>query len=297
MADVVRQDPVGLTEIISDTLGSAAPRTERKRRHARLCQRGRSQPSRHRTTDPAALRHHVLSRLDARLEEIRAAVQAGASHARGRSRRAALAAPGRVRGRSSHCRRNRSAWSAVRAFSTRSGRSRSSSLCCSSRFAVCGSCWSASLPSALSLLVVLGIVGFSGATLSAAAAGSAAMLFGLGVDGVVLLYVAHRLAVDDGDAGRRHCSGHRRAVVEHAPRDVDDGGDVLRPHVCRLPEPSATRPADRALHDDLRDSDAGARAGAASAIDRRGLRAAGSRCRGWRSGSRAGAGWCLARQR
>ena len=52
-----------------------------------------------------------------------------------------------------------------------------------------------SLPSALSLIVVLGALGFGGATLSAAATGAAAMIFGLGVDGVVLLYVAHRLAV------------------------------------------------------------------------------------------------------
>jgi predicted RND superfamily exporter protein len=52
-----------------------------------------------------------------------------------------------------------------------------------------------SLPSALSLVVVLGALGFSGATLSAAATGAAAMIFGLGVDGVVLLYVAHQLAV------------------------------------------------------------------------------------------------------
>ena len=57
-----------------------------------------------------------------------------------------------------------------------------------------GSSLVGALPSALSLLVVLGILGFTGATLSAAAAGSAAMLFGLGVDGVVLLYVAHTLA-------------------------------------------------------------------------------------------------------
>ena len=54
------------------------------------------------------------------------------------------------------------------------------------------------LPSGLSLLVVLGILGFTGATLSAAATGSAAMLFGLGVDGVVLLYVSHRLALARG---------------------------------------------------------------------------------------------------
>jgi predicted RND superfamily exporter protein len=55
-----------------------------------------------------------------------------------------------------------------------------------------------SLPSALSLIVVLGVLGFTGATLSAAATGSAAMLFGLGVDGVVLLYVSHRLALAKG---------------------------------------------------------------------------------------------------
>ena len=55
-----------------------------------------------------------------------------------------------------------------------------------------------SLPSALSLMVVLGVYGFAGATLSAAATGSAAMLFGLGVDGVVLLYASHRLALAKG---------------------------------------------------------------------------------------------------
>jgi predicted RND superfamily exporter protein len=54
------------------------------------------------------------------------------------------------------------------------------------------------LPSALSLIVVLGMLGFAGARLSAAATGSAAMLFGLGVDGVVLLYVSHRLALAKG---------------------------------------------------------------------------------------------------
>jgi predicted RND superfamily exporter protein len=52
-----------------------------------------------------------------------------------------------------------------------------------------------SLPSAVSLVIVLGGLGFAGARLSAAATGSAAMLFGLGMDGVVLLYVAHQLAM------------------------------------------------------------------------------------------------------
>jgi predicted RND superfamily exporter protein len=57
-----------------------------------------------------------------------------------------------------------------------------------------------SLPSALSLLLVLGGLGFAGTHLSAAAAGAAAMLFGLGIDGVVLLYVAHGLAIAQGSA-------------------------------------------------------------------------------------------------
>jgi len=54
------------------------------------------------------------------------------------------------------------------------------------------------LPSVLSLALVGGVLGLAGVTLSAAAAGSAAMLFGLGVDGVVLLYVTHRLASQPG---------------------------------------------------------------------------------------------------
>lgn len=54
------------------------------------------------------------------------------------------------------------------------------------------------IPSALSLALVLGLLGFNGATLSAAATGAAAMMFGLGVDGVVLLYSTHRLAQSSG---------------------------------------------------------------------------------------------------
>lgn len=55
------------------------------------------------------------------------------------------------------------------------------------------------LPSALALVVVLGILGFLGVQLSAAATGAAAMLFGLGVDGVVLLYVAYHSGPDDAE--------------------------------------------------------------------------------------------------
>src|SRR5262249_35444203 len=65
-----------------------------------------------------------------------------------------------------------------------------------------------SLPSLLSLVVVLGAIGFAGAKLSAAATGAAAMMFGLGGDGVVLLYVAHRLAMaENPDASVAHAIG------------------------------------------------------------------------------------------
>ena len=72
------------------------------------------------------------------------------------------------------------------------------------------------VPSVLSIAVVLGVLGFTGATLSAAAAGSAAMLFGLGVDGVVLLYVTHRLAAadtQDGTAGNARLAGASASMM------------------------------------------------------------------------------------
>jgi predicted RND superfamily exporter protein len=54
------------------------------------------------------------------------------------------------------------------------------------------------IPSAAALLVAIGLLGLAGVTLSAAATGAAAMIFGLGVDGVVLLYVGYRHAIAEG---------------------------------------------------------------------------------------------------
>jgi uncharacterized protein len=54
------------------------------------------------------------------------------------------------------------------------------------------------IPTALSLIVTLGLLGLARTTLSTAAAASSAMLFGLGVDGVVLLYMSYTLALRDG---------------------------------------------------------------------------------------------------
>ena len=58
------------------------------------------------------------------------------------------------------------------------------------------------LPSMVSLIVVLGLMGLAHSTLSAAATGAAAMIFGLGVDGVVLMYVAYGVALAKGQRGQ-----------------------------------------------------------------------------------------------
>ena len=169
---------------------------QRQRRQARLRQRGRSQPSGDRAAGPAAVRHRVLSRARRapRDRDIGAAVDAGEA-----SRAADLDEPlpplqvefaggHRIAVETEAVVRRESILNTVGSLA----------LILPLLFFTFRSLWLVlvgALPSALSLLVVLGILGFTGATLSAAAAGSAAMLFGLGIDGVVLLYVAHRLAV------------------------------------------------------------------------------------------------------
>ena len=95
------------------------------------------------------------------------------------------------------------------------------------------------VPSALAVLVVMAAYAWLGIPLSAAAAGAAAMQFGLGIDGVVLLFVAYRhvgrIVSDDGGEDLS------RPEREHAARDADDGGDVLRPRRRRLPQPRGAR--------------------------------------------------------
>ena len=198
MADFIRQDPAGLTDIISDALGLDRARAQRQRREARLCQPGRPAPPGDGAAHPAALRHGFLPR-------------ARSTAARDRRRRSgrrggdgqqdldeplpplevAFAGGHRIALETEAVVRRESILNTVGSLA----------LILPLLYLAFRSLWLVvvgSLPSALSLLVVLGILGFTGATLSAAAAGSAAMLFGLGVDGVVLLYVAHTLAAEDG---------------------------------------------------------------------------------------------------
>jgi predicted exporter len=54
------------------------------------------------------------------------------------------------------------------------------------------------LPSALAIVMVLGMYAIAHVTLTAAATGAAAMLFGLGIDGVVLMFVAFRQGISEG---------------------------------------------------------------------------------------------------
>ena len=84
------------------------------------------------------------------------------------------------------------------------------------------------------------------------------------IDGVVLLYVAHRLALAEGQSPTAAVASGA-GPDQHAARHVDDRGHVLRPDVRRLSQPAAARAADRPQHAGLRRADAGAGAGAAAA--------------------------------
>ena len=61
------------------------------------------------------------------------------------------------------------------------------------------------------------------------------MLFGLGVDGVVLMYVAYGVAVARGPDRPRCRVLPRPSVREHVPGHDDDRGDVLWARVRRFP--------------------------------------------------------------
>ena len=72
----------------------------------------------------------------------------------------------------------------------------------------------------LAALLSLGIVGLLKGTLSPATSGSAGMLFGLGIDGVVLLYLRY---LEEREAVRVGIPGHdpMDAMLTHQDRSVD----------------------------------------------------------------------------
>jgi predicted RND superfamily exporter protein len=72
------------------------------------------------------------------------------------------------------------------------------------------------VPSALAILIVLAGYALTGSTLSAAATGAAAMQFGLGIDGVVLLFVAFRHLTStglDGDGATAGLAGSASSML------------------------------------------------------------------------------------
>jgi predicted exporter len=197
MADFIRQDPAGLTDIISQALGSTAPGL-----NADVARRGYvSQDGRRRLVMAQPTRPPYdadFSRaLDRRLRQIGAEVQTGDPERAADldeplpPLEVAFAGGHRIALETEAVVKRESILNTVGSLA----------MILPLLYLAFRSVWLVavgSLPSALSLLVVLGVLGFTGSTLSAAAAGSAAMLFGLGVDGVVLLYVAHTLAAEDG---------------------------------------------------------------------------------------------------
>ena len=89
------------------------------------------------------------------------------------------------------------------------------------------------------------------------------MLFGLGVDGVVLLYVAHRLALADGQGDIPSAlAGPSTSMLLGMWTTAATFYGLM---FVDFPEPGAARPAPRAQHDDLRRPDADHGAGAAPA--------------------------------
>ena len=196
VAQLVRQDPAGLLDLLRDALGgaqsginlgvSADGYVTKDGRRRLLIARPKRPPY-----DAAFSRA-----LDARLREIAASTRAAAEAAARESRDDEPLPPLQVDFAGGH--RIAVETEAVVKSESIMNTAGSLALILPLLLIVFRSLWLVtvgSLPSLLSLVVVVGALGFAGAKLSAAATGAAAMMFGLGVDGVVLLYVAHRLAL------------------------------------------------------------------------------------------------------
>ncbi len=130
------------------------------------------------------------------------------------------------------------------------------------------------LPILLGTLVTLALHQVAGVQLSAAATGASAMLFGLGDDGLVLLFVAYRDRLARGLSPIDAVRDLGGIGVSVLARRRHDRRHVPRPLVHVVPEPAAARPrrragdaADGVLHADGAGRGA-ARAGMGGAVTR-----------------------------
>jgi predicted RND superfamily exporter protein len=196
MAEFLRQDPAGLSDVLTDALGPTARALSARLMRGYVSEDGRRRLLIARPTRPPY--DTGFSRaLDARLNAIQASIHHDPAADDPDDPEPlppldiAFAGGHRISLETEAVVRRESIWNTVGSLA----------LILPLLYLVFRSVWLVlvgPLPSVLSLVFVGGVLGAAGVTLSAAAAGSAAMLFGLGVDGVVLLYVTHRLASGPG---------------------------------------------------------------------------------------------------
>ncbi len=201
IAATVQNDPLGLLPLLADSLGGANAGLNLASVDGYVTPDGRRRLVIARPAQPpydTSFSTALLTRLDAIAASRRAAHEAAQASEDEIDRRPPLdvdfAGGHRIAVETEAVVRNESIWNSVGSLA----------LILPLLYIVFRSPWlvaCGALPSILSLAIVLGALGLAGSTLSAAATGSAAMLFGLGVDGVVLLYVSHRLALADGLSG------------------------------------------------------------------------------------------------
>jgi predicted RND superfamily exporter protein len=194
--ELLRQDPAGLSEVVTQSLGPTARALPARLAHGYVSEDGRRRLLIARPTRPPY--DTAFSRaLDRRLTAIRESIHHDATPDDPDDSEplppmeVAFAGGHRIALETEAVVRQEGIWNTVGSLA----------LILPLLFVAFRSLWLVlvgPLPSVLSLVVVAGVLGLAGTTLSAAAAGSAAMLFGLGVDGVVLLYVSHQLVSQAG---------------------------------------------------------------------------------------------------
>jgi predicted RND superfamily exporter protein len=199
VAQIVRQDPAALFDLLRESLGGGAPGTLMMGMSERgyVTADGRSRLLIARPARPP-FDVEFSRALDARLRQLTASTERSAAQARADvdedplpAMQVQFAGGHRIAVETEAVVKRESIWNTVGSLI----------IILPLLYLVFRSLWLVlvgPLPSGLSLLFVLGAIGFTGAKLSAAATGAAAMLFGLGVDGVVLVYVAHRQLLADG---------------------------------------------------------------------------------------------------